>query len=231
MTKNQVKNVLAFTLIEILIAIAVFSVGILVVLRLITWNMAAIDRVKIKTQATILAKEWVDLVYNLRDANKEKEQAWNCVFSSEMYYKAIDEEIKEIDICNWYLWRWQNKVLQISFDPKIYLLTNRQELYTWFDDNFAKNILYYKTNEVGKITSDWWYETKSWYNIFWYSNDSDWNENWQETNFARYIVLTWIVASWELLDKNKILKLESHVLYKKWNYTWEVILESFIGDY
>ena len=229
MLKHKMKNKSAFTLIEILIAIAVFSIGILTVLRLITWNMAAIDKVKIKTQATILAKEWIELVYNLRDSNYEKEQDWNCIFSQQMYYKNIDDKFDENEICNWYFWSGnENQILQISFDPKIYLYSNLKEFGSWFEENFENNKLYYQIWEIWAIfTPAWNYKTSDWYNLFWYDHDT----NWQESNYARYIVLTGVTASWQVLDKNKILKIESHVLYKKWNYAWEVILESFIGDY
>jgi hypothetical protein len=33
------------------------------------------------------------------------------------------------------------------------------------------------------------------------------------------------------LPVDKILKVESHVLYKKWWNTWEVVFESFIWNY
>jgi hypothetical protein len=35
----------------------------------------------------------------------------------------------------------------------------------------------------------------------------------------------------EKLPTDKILKIESHVLYMKWAYTGEVIFESFIWNY
>ena len=47
----------AFTFIEVIIAIAVFAVGVLSVLRLITQNLALLDTTQIRTTATFLAKE------------------------------------------------------------------------------------------------------------------------------------------------------------------------------
>jgi len=46
-----------FTLIEVIIAITVFSIGVLAVLNLIMYNLSTIDKVQTKITATMLAKE------------------------------------------------------------------------------------------------------------------------------------------------------------------------------
>ena len=51
------KNKSAFTLIEVIIAITVFAIGVLAVLRLITQNLVAVDANQLRTTATFLAKE------------------------------------------------------------------------------------------------------------------------------------------------------------------------------
>jgi prepilin-type N-terminal cleavage/methylation domain-containing protein len=47
----------AFTFIEVIIAITVFAIGILAVLRLIAQNLVALDSTQLRTSATLLAKE------------------------------------------------------------------------------------------------------------------------------------------------------------------------------
>jgi len=47
----------AFTFIEVIIAITVFAVGVLAVLRLITQNLVTLDVTEARTTATFLAKE------------------------------------------------------------------------------------------------------------------------------------------------------------------------------
>ena len=89
----------AFTLIEIIIAIVIFSVWILSVLRLVTSNLSLMDKNNLRTQATLLAKEGIELVYNLRDANIKKELSWNCLMKDEMYTRSPDQLSNEI-------WRW-----------------------------------------------------------------------------------------------------------------------------
>jgi prepilin-type N-terminal cleavage/methylation domain-containing protein len=50
-------NKKAFTFIEIMIAITVFSIGVLAVLRLVTSNLVTMDKTETRTVATFLAKE------------------------------------------------------------------------------------------------------------------------------------------------------------------------------
>jgi prepilin-type N-terminal cleavage/methylation domain-containing protein len=51
------KNKAAFTFIEVIIAITVFAIGVLAVLRLITQNLVTLDITQSRTTATFLAKE------------------------------------------------------------------------------------------------------------------------------------------------------------------------------
>ena len=60
------------TLIEVLIALFVFAVGILAVVRVMTTNISVIDTMKVRMQAESLAKEGMDLVFNIRDTNLER---------------------------------------------------------------------------------------------------------------------------------------------------------------
>ena len=46
-----------FTFIEVMIAIIVFAIGVLAVLRLITQNLVTLDITQSRTTATFLAKE------------------------------------------------------------------------------------------------------------------------------------------------------------------------------
>jgi Tfp pilus assembly protein PilV len=85
------KKKYAFTFIEVMIAIVIFSVWILAVLSLVTHNLKSMDRNNLKLQATLLAKEWIELVYNLRDSNIEKELPWNCLMKDEMYFWSAEQ--------------------------------------------------------------------------------------------------------------------------------------------
>lgn len=69
----------AFTFIEILVAISVFAIGVLAVLRLITQNLVTLDLTQTRTTATFLAKEGIELAYNMRDSNIQKSLPRDCV--------------------------------------------------------------------------------------------------------------------------------------------------------
>lgn len=218
------KKKYAFTFIEIMIAIVIFSIWILAVLNLVTNNLKSMDQNNLKLNATLLAKEWMELVYNLRDSNIEKELSWNCVLNKKMYSWDYDQLSNQIGwwnqsdfenvICDWYF--DTGSFLQIWFSPDFYIHNSKSDLMDNFYDIYENNKLFlYKNNE---------WESVFWY---WYSGDLIW----EDTNFARYLSFK-PVKEWEnFLPQDKIMKVESHVLYMKWWVTGEVVFESFIWNY
>lgn len=208
----------AFTLIEVIIAITVFAIGVLAVLRLIIQNLVTLDVTQSRTTATFLAKEWIELVYNMRDSNLGKSLPWNCVLQAHLKTgdrNTIDPE----KICAWYFSSWidDHKFLQISFDPEAYTYAVPVDAGTNFNALWSGNRLYYTTGEI------WWNI------IFWYSSlPVQWTE---PTFFSRYILFTGVREGDLVLPRESILKVESHVLYRKGTKTWSVVLESFIWNY
>lgn len=206
----------AFTFIEVIIAIAVFAIGVLAVLRLITQNLVMLDITQSRMTATFLAKEWIELVYNMRDSNIEKWLPWWCVLKTWFVpdgFWNFDSE----DICMRDFSSWVNKLLQISFDPDLYTYTLPVTAQTGFATLWTENRLYYMTWNV------WGHQ------IFWYSSRPI---SWVDpTFFSRYIVFSSVREWSKILPRDSILKIESHVLYNKWTKTWEVVLESFIWNY
>lgn len=67
-----------FTIIEILLAIIIFGIGIMTLLRAIIFFVASGDEVKQKAIAILLAKEAMDVVYNQRDTNLRRSVRWDC---------------------------------------------------------------------------------------------------------------------------------------------------------
>ncbi|MFZ2150826.1 MAG: prepilin-type N-terminal cleavage/methylation domain-containing protein [Candidatus Absconditicoccaceae bacterium] len=195
-----------FTLIEIIIVIAVFSIGIMAVFYLVTNNLERLDETKTRNLATFLAKEGIELTFNIRDANLIKELERDCVFT-EKYINSIPP-----NFCDGYFASGlQGKYIQISFNP------NEYSKLIWTGLNtFENNRLYYHS---GNIEGN---------NIFWYDHNSN---NGEKTIFSRYIVFTGVKENGNILPTDKILKIESHVLFSKGSKTGEVILESFIGNY
>lgn len=224
----------AFTFIEIMIAIVIFSIGILTVMRLITDNLETMDQNNLKIQATLLAKEGIELVYNMRDANLKKELSWNCLINEGMYLRSAEdlsekiwrwEDISNFEevICVWYF--GENNNLQVSFDMVNYMYHGQSTKSDIFYDNYQNNKLYLYKADI------------SWYPVFWYGhelkNDEIFDESLQasDTFFARYLSFEKIKEWDNNLPEDKIMKIESHVLYMKWWNTGEVIFESFIWNY
>ena len=209
----------AFTLIEVIIAITVFAIGVLAVLRLITQNLVTLDNTQMRTTATFLAKEWIELVYNMRDSNLQKSLPWDCVLLADFTTGDRWHLENPEDACLWNFSSWSNddKILQISFDPTWYAYTVPMKAWKDFTELWSGNRLYYTTWVV------WWHE------LFWYSSRPV--EDQEPTVFSRYILFTG-VHEWEnILPRESISKIESHVVYMKWSKTWEIVLESFIWNY
>jgi len=220
------KKKYAFTLIEILVAILVFSIWILAVLRVIMWNISVMDYTNRKLQSTVLAKEWIELLYNVRDSNLEKNLSWNCVMNPVIYTLSTGELSYLINhagsdfesvICSDHF--GGSKLLQLSFNKDFYIIQNTTAKISDFDILFEQNKLCLYKDTTKKM---------SWYA---YCKDEIW---WEETFFARYLSFVWVETSEGLLNilpENKILKVESHVLFKKWDSTGDVVFESFIWNY
>lgn len=212
----------AFTFIEVIIAITVFAIGVLAVLRLITQNLVTLDNTQMRTTATFLAKEWIELVYNMRDSNLQKSLPWDCVLYTDLENITIDtadSENVQINACERFFSSWtdDHRVLQISFDPVAYVHAVPVTIWANFNELWNKNRLYYTTWEI------------AWNQLFWYSHLSvEWED---PTFFSRYILFDFVREWDKILPPNKILKVESHVSYIKGTKTWEVVLESFIWNY
>lgn len=231
------KKKLAFTLIEILIAISVFAIGILAVLRVLTGNLSTLDTANIKLQATVLAKEWIELLYNVRDSNLEKNLSWDCVMKNDVYgwtFDKLNNYLWDLDnpedrICDWKF--WTDKILKLSFDKNNYLYQKLEDKQESFNALFEKSKLC----------------LFSWDNVYRYSY-CDVEKWWEETIFARYLSFSPVVyvddktlvvkndfaqsdTYANTLPEDKILKVESHVLYNKLGKTWDIVFESFIWNY
>ena len=198
------RKVAAFTLIEVLIVIVVFSIGILATFHWMTQTFRNESYADTQIKSAFFAREWIELMFNLRDANYHKEVPWNCIFN----LNNAGKEIKEIDwvesenpYCSSYFNTWMIlKIWMWSWDEYIHI-----EEWTLSND-FATDF--------------------SWFQIYYHT----WTEE-QKTRFARYLVITWVTENGETLPTGSILKIESHVLYERMWTTWEKVMETFIWNY
>jgi len=211
------KKFKAFTLIETLIVIVVFCIGILVVLQWLSQTLRNKDYANTQIKSAFFAREWIELLFNLRDANYHKKLPRNCIFDPKNSVTLDNED--DNPFCIGYLWSWaDNQILKIwiwSGNEYVYVKTGN--LADDFDQNLSWFQIYFHTGT--KLNGETWFR----YDYIWTEDEKTW--------FARYLLITWVVADWWNVDKDKLLKVESHVLYQRWSITWEKVMETFIGNY
>ena len=191
-----------FTMIEILVVIVVFGVGILAILTMLTNSIGYFDTVNMQTRATMLAKEALDLAYSHRDSNLEQGYPRN--------YVGYDEtNNKEIVRAPWEVW----EVYKLGFSKEGYYLLEKSEKKSDFSSNFdAFRVVLEKGDR----------NLPSYYR---YLEEKDASTD-VSKGFARRIEFSKV--KWEL-PENKLLKISSHALYQRGSTTGEVVLEGFIG--
>ena len=192
----------AFTIIELIIAIIIFWIGLIMILLTLNRNVSTLKKVEIKTKATLLAKDQMAIFYNFRDSNKIKYKKWNYITwtaSSEEDFQA-GKSYKVWTDLSWY----QNKIEEISHP------------------NFLNTRLYYKTWTIVNtaINADIY---SGFYYTYW---------TWKKTPFARYVKLESAYLAPEAWPKDdEILKLNSIVKYRFGAFSWEIVLEGFISNW
>lgn len=189
------------TLIEVLFAVLIFGIWILSIMTMIIENISLLDRIKNQTTATSLAKEWMEIAYNVRDSNLNRSVKWNCIDSTDPDCLHVFSD-------------------GMAFQPQLH--TNWYYSILPTNSDFDSNVLYYHSWPIKDIYN---WTMFSW---FWYDYDSSGGE---KTIFSRYIYFDKAyLQNWWLADSSKLLKLESHVVYKKWAAQQDVVLESFIWE-
>ena len=212
------KKIKAFTLVETLIVIVVFCVGILVVLQWLSQTLRNKDYANIQIKSAFFAREWIEMMFNLRDANYHKKLPWNCIFKHEDNPRRImDDNINDNPFCKRLFAPWT--VLKV---------------WIWTDGEFIETEIIDELNEdFDKRLENFQIYLHTWSNLngftgYLYNHVKDGGE---ETWFGRYLLIKQVSDEGKPVDSNKLLKIESHVLYRKWYLTGEKVMETFIWNY
>lgn len=187
-----------FTFIEIVIAIFVFSVGILAVLQVMTRNLSLIAQSQTKTTAASFAQEGIALTFSLRDANRTKWYARDCIPSSQVF--TVTEPSEE-DFCQY---RMQE------------LATSGWYLLLWFSPTQYMSINVVQNSNDSQLFS----QTGEWYYVAYSGTDT--------TKYSRYIQFTPVQDAGTPIPTDNVLKVTSVVHYAQGAETGHVQLESFI---
>ena len=197
-----------------MIALTVFSIGILAVMRVITQNLTAMDKAETTTVATFLAKEGIELAYNVRDSNLQKWLPRNCMLTSHVLWDVYDDVEPDQACMSYFSSGVAGSIVLLGLASSGYFFMDTKPLASWASELFDQSRLYHFTQDI-----QW--KSLSWYGYTW--------DHGQESFFARYILFTWVQVSWQILPMQNILKIESHVLSRKWSAYQDTVLESFIG--
>jgi type II secretory pathway pseudopilin PulG len=201
----------SFTLVETLIVIAVFGTGILTVLYGISQTLGNQDKAKTEITTSFLAREGIELMYHLRDSNYRKKLPRNCVFEPVNITNAID--IDANPYCLDYF--TGGMVLKLSMDPENYVKAETGTLSASFETDFQNFQLFYATGTD---------ETPPFQYVYTGVGGAP-------LRYARYVLIKPVIDEGTLLPTDKILKIESHVLFQKGSLTGEKVMETFIGNY
>lgn len=196
-----------FTVVELVVSLYIFGIAILLLLTILIDNVAIWKEVELQTQANMLAKEWIEIVYNIRDSNNLKYQKWSTM--------------------SWtYFWSWG------SF-YKVAINMWWDDTNPYFIEDISSNP---QKDEIMMYQHTWLVKNTVWVPIwtgFWYDYNSGWKESW----FTRYISFSWVYLEpeWNIVW-DEILKISSVVWYnsrlKVWlSSTWTVVMESFISNW
>ena len=216
------KKIKAFTLVETLIVIVVFCIGILTVLFWLSQTLRNKDYANTQIKAAFFAREWIELVFNLRDANYHKELPWNCIFDNEANANDFKVDLWNLEketnnpFCKWHLWEDAYKYIKIWMwsGEKHIDVVGFPSITDDFDDKLNNFQIYLHTWSFVDWTTGYYY-------------DNEWIDD-EKTWFARYLVISSV--TWINHDDD-LLKIESHVLYQRGYLTWEKVMETFIWNY
>ena len=172
--------------------------GILAVLQVMTSNLSLVAQSQTKTTAAMLAQEGIALTFSLRDANRTKGYARDCIPSSQVF---VVQEPSEEDFCQY---RMQDlatggQYLLLGFDPEQYMSIAVQ-------NPTSDTKLYIHTGDIYYLSTAGTHASK----------------------YKRYIRFDPVLDQNAVLPVDKLLKVTSVVEYGQAAQTGEVKIESFI---
>ncbi len=100
--RQLIKSESGFTLIEVISAIFVFTLGILAIMVLIDQSIAFSDQVKSKLIGAYLAQEGIEIVRNIRDSNWiAKAPSWDSGLSAGLSAKDYEADYQSLALSNY----------------------------------------------------------------------------------------------------------------------------------
>lgn len=166
----------AFTLAETIIVCTIFAIMVVWIILWINRGFLFMNNTKVLVRATNFAREWVEIVYNIRDTNRRK-------YSGEKDEHRTFAWTGSFQLNSWmYVIREYREDGEDSYFYAEYLTWNSSNLYDldWFFDDDNKSY-----REKSKITFPWIYSYHSWWEML------TWNLEdllgWKDVEFYRVL--------------------------------------------
>ncbi len=155
-----------FSIIEILIAIFIFSITMASIFMIINSSINIDSRNKDQIIASNLARESIEILRNIRDNNYTHFRKWNYIpnssndfsktFETEKYYKIENDfsspnyPFKIEEITNF--WEWKSELKWKMQNYKLYLDSNNHYTY----NNTSTWTIFYRYVHIEKLKDDSW---------------------------------------------------------------------------
>jgi hypothetical protein len=174
---NKVKK--SFTLLEVLIICGAFSIVIVSIIWAINRSYAFMSSTRMKVRAVNFAREWVEMMFNMRDTNW-REHSW------------------EKDV--YWLWTWSTKLKEGIYVLKerdngsgdMYIYASGLIVAPWEIDDFYSNFRKSKVKEQARLSFTWAYDYLTWKydGWIWKFEQTTWNLQdllWNDGEFYRIV--------------------------------------------
>lgn len=195
-----------FTLIEILLAIFVFSIGILAVLSLVTQNLRTMHGADVHRSAAFLAQESLSLLSHIRDSNVAYGIGRDCIPDATIFDV---QDVSEDDVCRY-------RLSDLISDEKFLLLGSTT--------GSAIDISVIDASEdFDSLFADARLRTMSGSDVLRYGDGG-------ASVFARYLSITGATINGQIISWEVLLKINSVVLFKQGEKTGQVVLETLLGN-
>lgn len=155
-----------FTLAEVLIVCSIFAVMVIWIIFAINRAFLFMNNTRISVRASNFAREWVEMVYNIRDSNW-RQQSWEKDKYRLNVWKRVDGKISEENTyISWWIYIIKEELTkENNWDYYVYAeyLTGNDDIYTleWFfsgeDSQWRKDSM---------LNFSWTYSYFSWWVLY-----------------------------------------------------------------
>jgi hypothetical protein len=183
-----------FTMLELILVCTVFALLVSGIILAINRTYVFMNNTKVQIRATNLTREWMEMMFNIRDTNRRK-----CSWEKDRFWLYLGSGVANEEGC-----LTNNGSNDYIFQKWIYTIKE------WRKNNGTWDWFIY-AEQLKDIDTDT--EIEEFYELEWFFKDDDvYNKarSWAIVSFTwTYLYLSWSVASWDTLR------------WEIWDLLWE----------